>query len=331
MKKSIIITLLLAVSVCALPFVISPFVLFMLTEVLIMAIFAMSLGLIMGYGGLQSLGHSAFFGIGAYTVAVLSQYVTSIYILLPAAIIISGIFALLTGLIAIRNKGIFFLMITLAITQMLFLFFRQSDLWGGADGLGTSVKPNLGFIELVSPLSLFYFAGAFFILSYFILRLFVNSPLGKGLKGVMENEGRMIALGYNVKKYQIIAYVFAGGLAGLAGGLYIFKTQFASPELFSVHMATTVLIMVFIGGLGTLFGPVIGAGVFIFLQNYISTMTDRWSLIMGLLFIVIVLYNRGGILQLLQLVGKKLVPNKKLLTDKKGATIIELNESGKAK
>ncbi|MEH7253130.1 branched-chain amino acid ABC transporter permease [Neobacillus niacini] len=331
MKKSIIATLLLTLIVCALPFVISPFVLFMLTEVLIMAIFALSLGLIMGYGGLQSLGHSAFFGIGAYTVAVLSEHVTSIYILLPAAIVISCLFALLTGLIAVRNKGIFFLMITLAFTQMLFLFFRQSDLWGGADGVGTSIKPNLGFAEVGSPLSLFYLIAAFFALTYFILRLFVNSPLGKGLKGVMENESRMVALGYNVKKYQIIAYVFAGGLAGLAGGLYIFKTQFASPDLFSVHMATTVLIMVFIGGLGTLFGPVIGAGVFIFLQNYISTMTDRWSLIMGLLFIVIVLYNRGGIFQLLQLMGKKLMPKKKLLVDQKGGTIIEFNESGEAK
>lgn len=331
MKKSIIATLLLALVVCALPFVISQFVLFMMTEVLIMAIFALSLGLIMGYGGLHSLGHSAFFGIGAYTVAVLSEHVTSIYILLPAAILISCLFALLTGLISVRNKGIFFLMITLAFTQMLFLFFRQSDLWGGADGLGTSIKPNLGFTELVSPISLFYFIAAFFILSYFILRLFVNSPLGKGLKGVMENESRMAALGYNVKKYQIIAYVLAGGLAGLAGGLYIFKTQFASPDLFSVHMATTALIMVFIGGLGTLFGPVIGAGVFIFLQNYMSTMTDRWSLIMGLLFIAIVLYNRGGILQLLQLIGKKLIPKKNLLADKKGGTTFELNESGKAK
>ncbi|MEH7114173.1 branched-chain amino acid ABC transporter permease [Neobacillus niacini] len=330
MKKSIIVTLFLTLVICALPFVITPFVLFMLTEVLIMAIFALSLGLIMGYGGLQSLGHSAFFGIGAYTVAVLSEHVTSIYILIPAAIVISCLFALLTGLIAIRNKGIFFLMITLAFTQMLFLFFRQSDLWGGADGLGTSIKPNLGFTELGSPLSLFYLIAAFFVLTYFILRLFVNSPLGKGLKGVMENEGRMIALGYNVKKYQMIAYVVAGGLAGLAGGLYIFKTQFASPDLFSVHMATTVLIMVFIGGLGTLFGPVIGAGVFIFLQNYISTMTDRWSLIMGLLFIVIVLYNRGGIFQLVQLIGKKLLPKKNVFAHKKGGTTIELNESGKA-
>ncbi len=331
MKKSIIAALILSVVVCALPFVITPFVLFMLTEVLIMAIFAMSLGLIMGYGGLQSLGHSAFFGIGAYTVAILSEHVTSIYILLPGAIIISCLFALVTGFIAVRNKGIFFLMITLAFTQMLYLLFRQSGLWGGADGLGTSIKPTLGFIEVISPISLFYFVGSLFVLSYFILRLFVSSPLGKGLKGVMENEGRMAALGYHVKKYQIIAYVFAGGLAGLAGGLYIFKTQFASPDLFSVHMATTVLIMVFIGGLGTLFGPVIGAGVYIFLQNYISTMTDRWSLLMGLLFIVLVLYNRGGILQLLQLIGRKLKPKKSLQMAKKGATTFELNESGKAK
>lgn len=201
MNKTIVATLILAACVCLLPFVISSFVLYMLTEVLVMAIFALSLGLIMGFGGLQSLGHSAFFGIGAYTVAVLSQHVTSVFILLPAAIIVSCILAFVTGIIAIRNKGIFFLMITLAFTQMLYLFFRQSDLWGGANGLGVTIQPNLGFIEITSPVSLFYFIGAFFILSYFLLRLFVDSPFGKGLKGTMENESRMIALGYNVKKY----------------------------------------------------------------------------------------------------------------------------------
>lgn len=295
-----------------------------------MAIFALSLGLIMGYGGLQSLGHSAFFGIGAYTVALLSHSVSSIYILLPAAIIISCLFAFVTGVIAIRNKGIFFLMITLAITQMLYLLFRQSDLWGGANGIGTSMKPNLGFLEVSSPLGLYYLVGVFFIGSYFFLRLFVHSPIGKGLKGVMENESRMIAMGYHVKKYQLITYVVAGGIAGLAGGLYIFKTQFASPDLFSIHMSTTVMIMVFIGGLGTLFGPIIGSVVYIFLQNYISMMTDRWSLIMGLLFIAIVLYDRGGILQLLQLLGKKITSKKTIKMDKKVVKTIELTESGKA-
>ncbi|WP_428908006.1 branched-chain amino acid ABC transporter permease [Niallia sp. Krafla_26] len=331
MKKTIIASLLLMIAVMVLPFFISSFTMYMLTEVLIMGIFAMSLGLIMGYGGLQSLGHSAFFGIGAYAVAVLSEKETSIYILLPAAILISCLFAFLTGLIALRNKGIFFLMITLAVTQMLFLLFRQTDLWGGADGLGVSIKPDLGFIQLISPLSLFYFIGIIFVVTYLFLRLYVNSPLGKGLKGVMENESRMVALGYHVKKYQMIVYVIAGGLAGLAGGLYVYKTQFVSPEIYSVHMATTVMIMCFIGGLGTLFGPVIGAGVFIFLQNYVSTMTDRWSLIMGILFVVIVLINKGGIFHLLQTIWNKIIPKKKLTTKQKGAGVIELNESGEAK
>lgn len=140
----------------------------------------------------------------------------------------------------------------------------------------------------------------------------------------------MIAMGYHVKKYQLITYVVAGGIAGLAGGLYIFKTQFASPDLFSIHMSTTVMIMVFIGGLGTLFGPIIGSVVYIFLQNYISMMTDRWSLIMGLLFIAIVLYDRGGILQLLQLLGKKITSKKTIKMDKKVVKTIELTESGKA-
>lgn len=331
MKKTLFVSILLVIACALLPYFISSFMMYMFTEIFIMAIFAMSLGLIMGYGGLQSLGHSAFFGIGAYTVAILAEKITSLYVLLFAAILISCLFAYLTGLIAIRNKGIFFLMITLAFTQMLFLLFRQSDLWGGADGLGVSIKPDLGVIQLITPISLYYLISILFVIVYFLLRLYVQSPVGKGMKGVMENESRMIALGYNVKKYQIITYVIAGGLAGLAGGLYVYKTQFVSPELFSVHMATTVMIMCFIGGLGTLFGPVIGAGVYIFLQNYISTMTDRWSLIMGILFIAIVLINKGGILHLLQAITMKLVPKNNVLSGKKGVGAIELNESGKAK
>lgn len=330
MKKTVFITILLFTAIFVLPYIISPFTMYLLTEILIYAIFAMSLGLIMGYGGLPSLGHSAFFGIGAYTVAVLSKSIANFYVLLLVAIAISCIFALVTGLLAIRNKGIFFLMITFAFTQMLYLVTRQSGLWGGADGLGTSIKPMLGFGDFSSPLNLFYLMGAFFVLSYFILRLFVESPLGKGLKGVMENEGRMEALGFNVKKYKIISYIVAGGFAGLAGGLYVYKTQFASPDLFSVHMASTVLIMVFIGGLGTLFGPVIGAGVYIYLQNYFSMITDRWSLIMGILFISIVLFNKGGIIHLIQAILHKVVPKKKVIMNKKGAVPIELNESGKA-
>ncbi|MFC5587785.1 branched-chain amino acid ABC transporter permease [Sporosarcina soli] len=327
MKKTLISFFLLVVAICILPFIMSPFMMYMMTEVLIMGIFAMSLGLIMGFGGLHSLGHSAFFGLGAYTVVVLSQMVPSMYVLLLVAILISCAFALVTGLIAIRSKGIFFLMLTFAFTQMLYLVFSQSGYWGGADGLGTSIKPNLGFVELTSPLGLFYLIGGFFTLSYLLLRLFVNSPLGTGLQGVMENENRMIALGYNIRNYKMIAYIVAGGFAGLAGGLYAFKTQFASPDLFGVHMAATVIIMVYIGGMGTLFGPVLGAAVYIFLQNYVSTMTDRWSLIMGLIFIALVLFDRGGILQLVQLLSKKVMAFKRT-TNSKG---VSLNEFAKNK
>ncbi|PID15009.1 MULTISPECIES: branched-chain amino acid ABC transporter permease [unclassified Sporosarcina] len=324
MKSTILTIFLLVAAVFVLPFLMSPFLVYMITEVLIMGIFAMSLGLIMGFGGLHSLGHSAFFGLGAYTVVVLSQMVSSIYVLLLVAILIACAFAFVTGLIAIRSKGIFFLMLTFAFTQMLYLIFSQSGYWGGADGLGTSIKPNLGFVELTSPLSLFYLIGGFFILSYLLLRLFVNSPLGTGLQGVMENENRMIALGYNVRNYKVIAYIVAGGFAGLAGGLYAFKTQFASPDLFGVHMAATVIIMVYIGGMGTLFGPVLGAGIYIFLQNYVSTMTDRWSLIMGLIFIALVLFNRGGALHLIQLLIGKVSSYKLNVAKSKGVSLNEL-------
>ncbi|MCM3324103.1 branched-chain amino acid ABC transporter permease [Cytobacillus kochii] len=303
MKKALLSTIFLLMTVLILPHIISPFMVYLSTEILVFAIFAMSLGLIMGFGGMPSLGHCALFGLGAYTVAILSEYTANIYLLLGAAILISLCFSLVTGYIAIRNKGVFFLMITLAFTQVLFLITSRMKFWGGNDGYSASVTANFGFGEITSNIGLFYMMGFFFVLTYFLLKLFVNAPAGKVLKGMMENEGRMIALGYNPKTYKMFAYLIAGSMAGLAGGLYIYKTQFVSPALFSVHMGAEVMIMVFIGGMGTIFGPALGAGAFVFLQNYISTMTDRWPLILGLIFIAIVLLKRGGILHLIQFVS----------------------------
>ena len=197
-------------------------------------------------------------------------------------------------------------MVTLAISQMLYLLFSKSKGWGGADGLRFSFKPDFGFGEISSPTAVFYMVAVFFILAYFLLRLFVDSPFGKALKGVMQNENRMMALGYNINVYKLVAYVFAGMWGSIAGVLAAFKNQFVSPDLFALHVSTEVMLMVFIGGLGTLIGPVIGAGVFIVLQNWVSTLTERWPLIMGLLFIFIVLFVKGGVLQMIKTVLTKL-------------------------
>ncbi|SFE98718.1 branched-chain amino acid ABC transporter permease [Alteribacillus iranensis] len=326
MKRIILSTIGLMAAVLFIPVVASPYVIYLSTEVLIMAIFAMSLGLIMGFGGMPSLGHSALFGLGAYTVVALSQYVSNVYVLLGAALILTLIFSLITGFIAMRNTGIFFLMVTLAFTQVLYLISSGMNLWGGADGMSTMVRANFGFGNIASSTGLFYMIGVFFVLSYFLLKVYTSSPMGKILKGVMENESRMTALGFNPKIFKTAAYTLAGGMAGIAGALYIYKNQFVSPELFSVHTAAEAMIMVFIGGYGTIFGPALGAGAFVFIENYVSSFTDRWSLILGLIFIAIVMLKRGGIIHLLSLAWNSIVRMRKKMFSERKRNVVEVKE-----
>ncbi len=258
----------------------------------------MSLGLIMGYAGLDSLGHAAFFGIGAYSVAIIGQFVTNTYLIIIIAVVIAGLLALITGAVFIRTSQFYFLMITLAFSQLIFtLFWQMKDLTGGADGMSVSAIMNLGFGDIFDPRTMYYVMGIIFVAVFILLRLFVESPAGKITKGVKENEGRMSALGYDVRVYKLLAYTLSGALAGFAGSLYSFYNVFVSPELSGWLFSGQVMIMVIIGGVGTLLGPAIGAGVFIFLQNFISTYTERWPLILGAILIFLVLLGKGGVIQ----------------------------------
>ena len=283
------------------PLLFSDFGINLTAEIYIMAIFAMSLGLIMGFAGLVSLGHAAFFGIGAYTVALVGQYVPNTYLLLIIAVVISGILAFITGAVFIRTSKFYFLMITLAFSQLVFtLFWQMKDLTGGADGMSVSAIMNLGFGDILDPRSIYYVMGIAFVMAFILLRSFVESSAGKITKGVMENESRMNALGYDVRVYKLLAYTLSGALAGLAGALYSFYNVFVSPELSGWLFSGQVMIMVIVGGVGTLLGPAMGAGVFIFLQNFISTYTERWPLIMGVLLVILVLVGKGGVIHWLQ-------------------------------
>ncbi|RAK15063.1 amino acid/amide ABC transporter membrane protein 2 (HAAT family) [Anoxybacillus vitaminiphilus] len=301
MKKIFIYTVLLILLVLAMPLVLSDFGINLATEIYIMSIFAMSLGLIMGYAGMVSLGHAGFFGIGAYTVAVIGQYVSNSYLLLLISVVISGLTALITGVVFIRTSKFYFLMITLAFGQLLYVLFWQLKPWtGGADGMSVSAILNLGFGEILSPNAFYYVMGVAFIIAYILLRLFVESPAGKITKGIMENEARMSALGYNVRVYKLLAYTLSGALAGFAGSLYSYFNVFVSPDLSSWTFSGQVMVMVIIGGVGTLFGPAIGASVFICLQNFISTYTERWPMIMGAILVILVLIGKGGIIHWLR-------------------------------
>lgn len=312
MKKKLLSILSLVIFVALLPFVLSNFGVNLATEIFIMAIFAMSLGLIIGFAGLVSLGHAAFFGLGAYSVAILSSFLSNTYLLILLAIIICGFMAWLTGMVFIRTSQFSFLMITLAFGQLLFAIAWKMDEWtGGADGKKVSASLDFGFGEVFNPLSLYYAMGIAFIFIYVLLRFFVDSPAGKMIKGVMENESRMKALGNNVRYYKILAYTVSGAIAGFAGSLYAYFNFFVSPDLTSWILSGQVLLMVIIGGVGTLFGPVIGAGTFIVLQNLISTYTDRWHTIMGLLLVLLVLFGRGGIIHWFGLFGKNVFKKRK--------------------
>ncbi len=314
-----------------LPLVLTTYGMQLATEIFIMSIFVLSLGFIIGYVGLVSLGHAAFFGIGAYTVALLANVTTNTYVLILAAIILAGILAFLTGWLFVRTSGAYFLMITLAFNQVVYtVFFKWKDVTGGADGMTVRAQLDLGFGPVQSQLALYYIMAFSMLLCYFLLRRYIAAPLGKATLGVKENEDRMKALGYPIRSYKLIAYTVAGAMAGFAGSLYAFFNRFVSPEVASWFFSGEALVMSIIGGVGTLFGPPIGAGLFVILQNYISTFTARWPMVMGAIFIVFVLYSRGGIAHLLKRLWNRLFTKEEKLAEPAKVAEESKTEGGQA-
>lgn len=306
MKKNLLLILIVTVLSLILPVVLSSYGVKLATEVYIMAIFVLSLGFIIGYSGLVSLGHAAFYGIGAYTVAILGKYVSNTYLLIILAIILAGFLAWLSGWLFIRSSGAYFLMITLAFSQMVYAFFyKVKPITGGADGMSVPADLNLGFGRISDPIALYYVMAIAFLICFALLAIFVISPAGKSIKGVMENESRMKALGFSTLSYKLIAYTISGMMAGFAGALYAYYNAFVSPDVSSWMFSGQALVMVIIGGVGTLVGPPIGAAVFVVIQNYISSYTERWPIIMGIIFIAFVLYGRGGIAHFFQRIFAK--------------------------
>jgi branched-chain amino acid transport system permease protein len=282
------------------PLVVPSYLLSLLTEVLIYGIFAMSLDLLLGYTGLVSFGHAAFFGVGAYVAGITAVRLTPhMGITLPLALLGAAIAALIIGYLSVRTSGIYFLMLTLAFAQVLYaVAFKWTPVTGGSNGLSGIPRPALGLVagggELADPIRYYFFTLVMFLLVYFGLKRVVGSPFGHTLVGIRENEARMSAIGYNVVRYKLAAFVLAGVVAGLAGALNTYLNVFVSPALLNWPTSGQVLVMVIIGGAGTLIGPVLGAGLVLLLQNLVSSQTDRWPMIMGAVFIIFVLVARFG-------------------------------------
>lgn len=297
--------LLTAVALAALavyPFAAPPYLLSLLTEILIYGIFAMSLDLILGYTGLVSFGHAAFFGVGAYVAGIAAVRLTPhLGVTLPLALVGAALAALVIGYLSIRSSGIYFLMLTLAFAQVLYaVAFKWTPVTGGSNGLSGIPRPALGLVpgggELADPVRFYFFILVVFLLVYYGLRRVVASPFGHALLGIRENEARMAAIGYDVARFKLAAFVLAGVLAGLAGALNTYLNVFVSPAQLNWPTSGQVLVMVIIGGAGTLVGPVLGAALVLLLQNLVSSQTERWPMIMGGVFIVFVLVARFGLI-----------------------------------
>ncbi len=270
------------------------------TRIMVYALFAMSLDLLVGYVGLVSLGHAAFFGVAIYTVAGLVNKadITSAFLILPAALAVSALCALVIGWISIRTSGVYFIMITLALAQMLYYFFNDQKYWGGTDGMNIDRRPDLSVGN--DRIQFYYLALACLVGVFLLLYRLLRSPFGHALVGIRANEGRMRALGYDVQRLKLIAFVIAGTVAGLAGFLEAARGTFASPAHLGWHESGHALVLVILGGIGTLFGPVIGTFVLLLLEDYFATLTDRWLLIMGVFVIAVVMFLPNGLAGLLR-------------------------------
>ncbi len=267
----------------------------LLQEILIWGIFAMSLDLLMGYAGMVSFGHSAFFGIGGYVAALALTKSPGLVSALVLPALAAGLAALVIGFFSIRVSGVYFIMLTLAFSQMFHAYTFQVSWLGAEDGLVGIPRPTVPGWDIASPRGFHGYLLTLVVLVTLALWRVVRSPFGRVLRGIHENEGRMEALGYAVDRYKLLAFVIAGVIAGVAGALYAQFNGSITPDAFFWKTSGEALLMVIIGGTGTLGGAVLGAAAFILLQSLVSTYTERWMLILGVTFILFVLFAPGGI------------------------------------
>jgi branched-chain amino acid transport system permease protein len=274
------------------------YVLALVTRVMIFAIAAIALDLLVGYGALVSFGHAAFIGLGAYAVGILSAHgIGEGLLALPLALAASALFALATGAVCLRTKGVYFIMITLAFGQM--AYFTASSLapYGGDDGLTIAARNTLfGLPLLRSNRFFYYFALAWLLATYLFCRALVNSRFGRVIRGARENPTRMATLGFEVYRFQLAAYVIAGTIGGLAGFLLANATEFVSPAYMSWQRSGEMIVMVLLGGMGSLTGAIIGTAAYLLLEEWLAGITEHWKVIFGPLLVLIVVFARGGLI-----------------------------------
>ena len=291
----------------------------LVTRVMILSMFAISLDLLVGYTGLISFGHAAWFGIGGYVFALLGtkyQVTDSLWLTLPAAMLVTAAAAFIVGLFVLRTRGMFFIMVTLAFAQIFYFFFHDVKALGGSsDGMNLRGKPSAALggwvpFELTDTNTLYYFVLVLMAVLLLFMALLLRSPLGRALQGIRENEHRMEAIGFPVFRYKLAAFTIAGGLAGLAGYLFAVLNSAVNPEMLSWHQSADVLLMLILGGMGQLWGGLIGAFTFVLLQELLSSFTKLWHLWLGIAIVLIVLFLPGGMISLAERI-KSLWPRRR--------------------
>ena len=281
------------------PFVLyigQPFYLDLVRRIMILAIAAISLNLILGYGGLVSFGHAAYLGVGAYAVGILGFYgITSGWLHLAVAIAASAVVAAAIGAVSIRTSGVYFIMITLAFSQMLYYLGISIEEFGGDDGMRIKVTSQFPLVDLANPVVFYYVALALMLLSVFLVFRVVNSRFGMTLRAAKSNEARARAIGFSPYPYRLAAFVIAGALCGLAGMLYANHTRYITPDLASWQQSGDIMFMVILGGMASTAGPVLGTFALLLVEELLKGWTEHWQVFLGPLLVLSVIFFRRGL------------------------------------
>lgn len=314
--------LIVLVLLCALPAWGESYLLDLAAKIIIFSTLAIGLELLVGTAGIVSLGHAAFFGLGAYGTWALAKYgVTSLLLLLAGSALLAGLYALATGMLALRTKGVYFLMVTLAFAQMAYFVIHDTGLGGGSDGVYLTNRPGfsigtISILDLDKTSDMYWLCLMAMISVYAVLTLILRAPFGHALHGIRVNEQRMRACGYATYEYKLAAFVLAGMSAGIAGSLMALREGFVNPELLSWHLSGQVLVMIILGGIGSLRGAFVGAAAFVLLQELFryepifGKLASSWQLSLSIVIILCVAFLPNGLIGLLNSLSKRLTTSK---------------------
>jgi branched-chain amino acid transport system permease protein len=288
--------LLILAAIVLLPFVVRPVI---AAEIWLFAIFGLGLNLLLGYTGLLSFGQSTFFGSAAYVAGwLLKHYAINVFLALGIGVGVGALSALLVGYLCVQRSGLYFIMLTFALNQLFFFVaYQWTSVTGGEDGMPGVPRPEFLGIDFKHPMTYYVFVSVLFLLSLWLMRRIVESPLGKILQAIRENEVRAEAVGYNVPRFKLLAFVIGGAFSGLAGVLYAMLFGIVPLEAIGFVTSGNVVFATLIGGSGSLYGPIIGSFVFIWLSESMSVVWERWPLLLGVAFVIVVLFFRGGVVE----------------------------------